>query len=211
MQNTNLLWVAILACSCANTNAASDSAEDKRADQSASPGSRQNATVPAADKTVPDGDNKELQVLYNEDQADRLGEEVDWSVVGPRDERRQKRIYELLAAEKLQTAKDHFHAAMVLQHGRSESDFLKAHELAKQAIRLDPTFANAKWLAAATIDRYHMMRDEPQKYGTQFRTVDGKWELYKVDPSVTDAECASWNVPSLAEAQARAREMNATQ
>ena len=36
----------------------------------------------------------------------------------------------------------------------------------------------------------------------------GKWELYEVDPSVTDAERAKWNVPPIAEARKRAEEMN---
>jgi hypothetical protein len=37
---------------------------------------------------------------------------------------------------------------------------------------------------------------------------DGKWVLWDVDASVTDAQREEWNVPPLAEARARAERMN---
>ena len=98
---------------------------------------------------------------------------------------------------------------MVFQHGRSTEDIQRAHDLALKAVEIDPTNVTAKWLAAAAKDRYLMRLGKPQLYGTQFRTVDDKWEVYQVDPSVTDEERHKWNVPPIAEAHRRADEMNA--
>jgi hypothetical protein len=47
----------------------------------------------------------------------------------------------------------------------------------------------------------------PQKYGTQYRSVGGRWVLYPVDPATSDEERARWDVPPLAEALRRAEEM----
>lgn len=153
--------------------------------------------------------NAELQELYEADQADRRGT-VDWAVVRPRDEAREKRVNELLAAGGAKVAADFFAAAMVFQHGGDAAHAARAHELALKAVALDPDFVGARWLAAAALDRKLMHEGQPQKYGTQFRKLDdGKWFLWQVDPAVTDAERAEWAVPPLSEAQARVDRMNA--
>ncbi len=158
----------------------------------------------------PIDDNPELIRIYREDQADRSGEpdQIDWLAVGPRDHARKARVAEILAAGGARTSDDYFSAAMVYQHGDSVEDFQRAHDLAAKAVELDPTNDTAKWLAAAAEDRYLMNLGKPQRYGTQFRKTNGKWELYQVDPSVTDEERARWGVPPLAEAKRRADEMN---
>lgn len=38
--------------------------------------------------------------------------------------------------------------------------------------------------------------------------MDGKWILWEVDPSITDEERARWDVPPLAAAKARVKQMN---
>jgi hypothetical protein len=53
-----------------------------------------------------------------------------------------------------------------------------------------------------------MLIGKPQKFGTQLVEVEGKWQVYDVDPAVTDAERAEWGLPPLAEAVARAGELN---
>jgi len=156
--------------------------------------------------------NLEVRELFREDQSDRRppeGEEIDWSVVTPRDEARRARVREMIEAQELKAAEDYYHAAMVLQHGSELEDYRLAHEMCLQAVQLDPEHTGARWLAAAALDRWLVNQDKPQRYGTQFRKVDGVWELCEVDPAVTDEERAEWNVPSLAEAQARAKRMNA--
>jgi hypothetical protein len=150
----------------------------------------------------------ELLIMYQEDQGDRSGN-IDWSQVAPRDEARRQRVQEILAAGEIVTAEDHYHAAMVLQHGRAPEDFKLAHELALRASELDPELDSARWLAAAAMDRYLHNIGEPQIYGTQFRKVGGKWTLEPIDETaVTDEERAKWGVPPLATAKARVEKMN---
>lgn len=156
--------------------------------------------------------NAELTRLYEEDQKDRsagLGN-IDWSVVGKRDAERRKRVLEMVAQGSLKEADDYFHAALVLQHGEGTEDYKQAHDLCLKAVELDPGNDSARWLAAASMDRYLMNQGKPQLYGTQFKKVDGKWILWEVDPSITDEERARWQVPPLAAAKARAQEMNET-
>jgi hypothetical protein len=152
--------------------------------------------------------NEELLRIYEEDQADRSGK-IDWAGVGPRDEARRRRVLELLASGEVNSADDHFHAAMVLQHGSAPDDFNRAHELSLKAAELNPDHHSAKWLAAAARDRYLQSIGEPQIYGTQFRKIDGTWTLDPIDEAaVSDAERARWGVPPLDEARRRAARMN---
>jgi hypothetical protein len=152
--------------------------------------------------------NAELLNMYEEDQGDRSGQ-IDWALVGPRDESRRLRVKEMLEAGEVVSADDHYHAAMVLQHGSTPDDFKLAHELSLQAAELDPDHGSAKWLAAAAKDRYLQNIGEPQIYGTQFRKVDGTWTLDAIDETaVSDEERARWGVPPLAEAKRRAAQMN---
>jgi hypothetical protein len=156
--------------------------------------------------------NPELVRLYEEDQGDRnVGsyEKIDWTKVTPRDEARRKRVDEIIAAGGAKAADDYYHAAMVYQHGNSPDEIQRAHDLAVKAAELDPKHDAARWLAAAAEDRKLMYEKKPQKWGTQFRKVDGKWVLWQVDPSITDEQRDEWNVPPLAEAQATAERMNA--
>jgi hypothetical protein len=157
--------------------------------------------------------NGELIEIYDQDQADRnVGayEQIDWGKVNPRDEARRKRVDEIIAAGGARAADDYFHAAMVYQHGNAGAEIQRAHDLAVKAVELDPTLDNARWLAAAAEDRKLMYDHKAQKWGTQYKKVDGVWILWPVDPRITDAQRAEWNVPPLSEAEAHAAEMNAS-
>jgi tetratricopeptide (TPR) repeat protein len=154
--------------------------------------------------------NAELARLTAEDQKDRQpGDKIDWPVVGKRDAERLKRAREIAAAGGLHEADDYFNAALILQHSDKLEDYATAHQWCLKAVELDPENSNARWLAAATQDRWLMNQGKPQLYGTQFKKVNGKWILWDVDPSVTDEERAKWEVPPLAEARKRAEMMNA--
>src|SRR6516225_7563486 len=82
-------------------------------------------------------DNDELAKLYDEDQADRMpkgGKPIDWTVVGPRDRRREDRVKTLYTADQIRTGKDYERAAMVLQHAAKPEGYLLAHEFCVVAL-----------------------------------------------------------------------------
>jgi hypothetical protein len=97
--------------------------------------------------------NQELGALFDEDQADRRGEFP--ADLYERDERRRRRVEQLLVEGTVLDPDDLFHAAMVFQHGADRSHFLRAHQLAKRAAELGST-RPARWLAAAAYDRWLM-------------------------------------------------------
>ena len=154
-------------------------------------------------------DNQELREIYDADQGDRRSRAFDTEpeAVMARDHARRVRVGELLDASGVVSGADHFHAAMVLQHGGSLESFRSAHELSAAARRLGD--ARGTWLAAAALDRWLTSQGRQQHYGTQYQPVAGRWELLTVDPRTTDAERSTWNVPSLHDALARADRMNA--
>jgi hypothetical protein len=155
--------------------------------------------------------NRTLRELYTEDQDDRKAAsgEIDWSKVAPRDDARRAAVSRLLKKKQLKSSDDYLHAAMIFQHGPSVEDARTAHELSLRAVELDKDNREARWLAAAAKDRELMRLGKPQLYGTQFHKAGGgQWELYPVDPTVTDEERARWDVPPLAEARARAVALN---
>lgn len=159
----------------------------------------------------PARDNSELAKLYDEDQADRKpepGKSIDWSAVGPRDKRRENRVKQLYESGELHTGMDCLRAAMVLQHASKPEDHLLAHELC--VVALAKGEREARWLAAATEDRFLMNIGRPQRFGTQYRSSspDSPVKLYEVGPGVTDRLRQEMAVPSLADARAREGLMN---
>ncbi|QJW94097.1 hypothetical protein [Frigoriglobus tundricola] len=156
-------------------------------------------------------DNAELARMYSEDQADRSpkdGKPIDWRVVGPRDKERLKKMRELYSDGKLATGADYYHAAMLLQHSDAAADFLLAHELSVVAVSKGEE--RAKWLAAATEDRFLTNIGRPQRFGTQYRAdgPDQPYRLCKVENGVTDGLRRAYNAPTLEQAKAREAEMN---
>jgi hypothetical protein len=155
-------------------------------------------------------DSEELSRLYAEDQADRMpkvGKAIDWAEVGPRDKARLARVKELYGAGKLQTGPDYYHAAMVLQHAPDPSDYLLAHELCVVAVGKGEK--RAKWLAAASEDRFLMNIGRPQRFGTQFKADGGgQFRLYTVEEGVSDGLRKELGVPTLEEAEKREGKLN---
>lgn len=152
------------------------------------------ATSPAAELA----DNAELQKIYDADQKDREAPVggIDWKVVGPRDLERRNRVRELLGRGAITTGKDFERAALVYQHGDSADEILFAHVLAVTA--LGKGNPQARWLAAATLDRYLHRIGQPQVFGTQFTNKNvgelAGWtmEPYNRDllmPSLIEANC----------------------
>jgi hypothetical protein len=157
------------------------------------------------------GSNRELAQLELDDQGDRSADNVDWSVLGKRDFQRRTRVRQIISAGGAHTARDFYAAALVMQHGDGADDYKMAHDLAMQAVALDPKNKGWRWLAAAAEDRYLQCIGKPQIWGTQFRR-NGSTSAWTLDPidenAVTDEERAKWNVPSLAESKRRLAETN---
>jgi hypothetical protein len=144
-------------------------------------------------------DNAELKQIYEADQKDReapLGKALDWETIGPRDTARRKRVRELIDQRGLNTGKDYERAAMVFQHGEGSDDVLLAHVLAVTAIGKGDM--DARWLAAAALDRFLQRVGQPQVFGTQFsyKTENGQ-QMWTMDPynrsligpNLRDANC----------------------
>ena len=151
--------------------------------------------------------NKELAEIFETDQADRRGGAFanDPQGVMERDRLRRARVEALVEEGRVVSGADYFYAAMVFQHGSSLDSFRKAHEFASRARDLGD--GRAAWLAAASLDRWLTTLGRPQRFGTQFQAIGGRWRLLPVDPETTDEERAAWNVPPLAENLKRADQM----
>ncbi len=128
-----------------------------------------------------DVDHPEMAKIYEADQKDRSGgpEAIDWTLVGPRDAARRQRVRTLLEQGALRTGKDYERAAFVFQHGDTSDEILLAHVLAVTA--LGRGNLQARWIAAASLDRYLQRLKQPQVFGTQFTRPDaaqgGEWSL----------------------------------
>lgn len=154
-------------------------------------------------------DNPALAELYRQDQDDRRGVVIWTAEMDARDAQRRRMVRGLLAGGHARTAADHYHAAMVLQHGDGPDDFQRAHELARTAERMGSE--PARWLSAATLDRWLLSQGQPQRYGTQFTDVGGTWYLDRMDTlAVSDAERRRAGTRTLDEIRAFLREKNGT-
>jgi hypothetical protein len=151
--------------------------------------------------------NGEMSGIFDADQADRADPaHIDWSKVDKADEARRARTQELLDGGQLQSAEDFYHAAFVFQHGSRPEDYLKAHLFALVAMaRGKPS---AKWIAAATLDRYLDSIGRKQVLGTKFRMVDGQpvMDPATLDPGLApDSLRQALGVPPLAEQEEQMR------
>ncbi len=155
-------------------------------------------------------DNPRLTALYEQDQSDRRTvDDAHWVEVDRRDAERCQAVAQMLTDGTVVTAADHYHAAMVFQHGDDSTAFRRAHELAVTAEQMGS--APARWLAAASLDRYLLDTGRPQHYGTQFAERPGGWFLSPIDSlAVTDAERHRAGTRTLAEIRAFLAEKNGT-
>lgn len=154
--------------------------------------------------------NQELLSLYQADRRERVnqpqGNTSEYKAMRARDLQRRKRVMELMATNELTTAEDYYHAAYIMNHGDTPEDAKHAHTFALRASEFD--YQPARWLAAASYDRWQMYQGKPQKYGTNYVFDGRKDRLWDVDPNTTDAERAEWDIPPLAEQLRKAEEAN---
>jgi hypothetical protein len=81
---------------------------------------------------------------------------------------RQATLREMLAAGEIKTGDDFKDAAYIFQHSDKPDDCLFAHILAMEAVFRGTTAA--RFIAAATLDRYLQFTKQPQVFGTQYIT-----------------------------------------
>ncbi len=156
-------------------------------------------------------DRAKLAAIYSADQADRAPDvwPAQWEAVAHRDSLRRIQVIELAARARSWVSSDWYHAAVVLQHGSDSADFRRANDWARRAVQLDSTNAQARWLSAASWDRFQMSIGQPQWYGTQNVMMGGLWQLYRIDSTkVTDAERQRLGVPPLDSLRARLNRSN---
>ena len=145
--------------------------------------------------------NTELDSLFQADCQERVEQPrngtQEYQAMRERDRQRRLRAAAIVAEGGATTAEDCYHAALLFQHGDTPGDAWQAHMLALEAARL--SHPKARWLAAATYDRWCIYQGKPQKYGTNYVADGVRHRLWDVDPLTTDAERAAWDVPLLAE------------
>jgi len=154
--------------------------------------------------------NNELASLYAAGKRERVNQPrvntPAYKDMRARDLKHRERVMEIVAGNELQAAEDYYQAARIMNHGDTADDARNAHLLALRSNELG--YRPARWLAAATYDRWQMYRGKPQKYGTNY-VYDGRRDrLWDVDPATTDEERAAWDVPPLAEQLQKAQEAN---
>jgi hypothetical protein len=111
----------------------------------------------------PETDNLQLEELFQEDQKDR--EKVydtpeDVEKLKERDRSRRKRVHMMMELGEVKTKRDLYHAAVIFQHGDKAEEFLISHRLSTMAALLG--HRTARWLLAASFDRYLMAIGQPQ-------------------------------------------------
>ncbi len=126
-----------------------------------------------------------------------------WAEIADQDRKNRVEVLTFLVTGKLFVDTDYMTAAFVFQHGNCPDHYKLANILAEKAMNMGNVLA--RWLYAATMDRYLLSVSKPQKYGTQYAVgLDGKWHLAPVDPATTDTERTKFNVPTLEEAEVKA-------
>ncbi|NCP65925.1 MAG: hypothetical protein GW763_14525 [Paraglaciecola sp.] len=161
-------------------------------------------------------DNQELQALADADQLARIEARLDH-----KDRQRRMRVFEILATGEPLSPVDKVNAALILQHTEmrfcgeqlvsiSPENHLLAHHLAKSAFQSGNQ--NAAFLVAQTIDRYLVVTEGRQRYGTN-RLIDqvtGEEYLPEIDRNTSDTERTLYGVPSLSALLAKFPERKST-
>ncbi|HAZ08127.1 MAG TPA: hypothetical protein DCZ01_06310 [Elusimicrobia bacterium] len=152
----------------------------------------------------PETDNLRLEDLFNADQKERaqiLSSSAAVEALKQSDLARRKEVREMMARGEVNTAADLYRAGVIFLHGAAPNDFLTAHRLAAMAALNG--HRSARWLLAASLDRFLMSIGLPQVYGTQFERneEENRYQLRLPidDASVLHFEKRFFDVPSVIE------------
>ena len=131
--------------------------------------------------------NDELNSLSEADKQEHIDQPrantAEYKAMRARDMARRERVITIIEADEMHTAEDYYHAAHIMNHGDTADDARNARWLAFRSSELG--YRPARWLAAASYDRWQMVQCKPQKYGTNY-VYDGWGDRL-------------WDVPPLAE------------
>ena len=140
-----------------------------------------------------------LKEIVDEDRMMRLDDKTTSQELAMADAKHRRTVYELLAQSVITEPEDLYRAALILYHTDRHSCpdiHLLAHYLAEGAV--NKGYAEARYLAAATLDRYLVASGVPQRYGTQYDIdTGGVIILLPFDTSTTDEERREYDVPPL--------------
>jgi hypothetical protein len=155
---------------------------------------------------------KKLKHLFDQDQHECLNQPRDgtheYIALKIRCKARIEAAKEILESGAAFSGIDYFHACIIFMHGNCPDDFWQAHGLALKAV--DSDYSHAKSFAAAAYDKWLMYQGMPQKYGTQYVPDGIGLRLWDVDPTTTDEERVTWDLPTMAELQKKVVDMNKT-
>jgi len=133
---------------------------------------------------------KTIHQLFLEDQQQIPGAANGLSRLSPEEyekllKDREAQVRTLLAAGELKTGDDFEEAAFIFQHGNDAEHCLFAHVLAMEAVVKGNL--SARWIAAATLDRYLQSIKQRQVFGTQ----------YPLDPNLAHPVANAQSAPFL--------------
>ena len=136
-----------------------------------------------AQNTLPPGKQRSVDAIRQEDDSDHPTEITPEAIASfeQRARERSQEVRAMLAAGDLVSAGDLYKAAFVLQHGETADDYLLAHVLSTDSLAKGN--GDARWLVAATLDRYLQLAGRAQIFGTQ----------YPLDPSKPHPVAAGQN------------------
>ena len=121
---------------------------------------------------------------------------------------RADKVGKMIQEKKVETAADHYNAALVLVQCTRENDLALAQEQGLAAAELGEP--RGFRVAAEAIDKLMVKRGMLQRFGTQFvwEPVLRAWRLYPLNPRTTDAERTAMGVPTLEGIKRQEAELN---
>jgi hypothetical protein len=126
-----------------------------------------------------------------------------------RNAERRQRVQQIVATNPSLEAEDFYYAALVLHHSGGLDEVWHAHELGRKSVEMG--YRPARWLTAATFDRWLMYQGQPQRYGTQIVPDGQRFRVWDVDPATTDADRIAWDVRPLEQQRHRATQLTRTE
>jgi hypothetical protein len=142
-----------------------------------------------------------IHELFLQDQQDQ---QIDNEALSAADQKklrmryddREQRVKQLMQTSSSLSAQDLFNAGVILTHSHNPENQLLAH-LAFTAAGFEGN-AEAKHLAATSLDRYQVLSHQTPIFGTTFQRPYQGWH-HEVSPDMNDAIRSAFCLPSLSQ------------